>query len=282
MIALDLVVGSDSEAPIGCWAGGTCGNVLSILAYLKWDAYPVARLNGDVASQRVCADMRRWGVHLDWMDCVPTTDSPIVVHRIRRAKDGQSKHRFSWLCPNCGKWLPGFRPITVDAVERIKPTLAGASVFFFDRLSRGTLMLAAEASDCGAVVVFEPSSRGERETLGGSGCYRACRQVRGQSPSWGSGSDGGLLCYPSGNTDPRRTRAEVPSSTWPWYLQLDTSQGRYCTAAGGRLRVWRLVYSRTDCQGWCRRTGGAASRRRAGHPGCASIWSSTGGLELRF
>ena len=165
LIALDLVIGSDPETPVRCWAGGTCGNVLSILAYLGWDAYPIARMNGDVTSERICADMVRWGVHLDWTDCAPTSNSPIIVHRIRRGKDGRAKHRFSWLCPNCGKWLPAFKPITVDAVERIKPTLPGASVFFLDRLSRATLMLAAEASACGAVVVFEPSSRGDAKLM---------------------------------------------------------------------------------------------------------------------
>ena len=165
LIALDLMIGSGVEVPIRCWAGGTCGNVLSILAYLGWDAYPIARMNGDVASRHVCADMRRWGVHLDWIQCVPTTNSPIVVHRIRRDRDGRAKHRFSWVCPNCGEWLPSFKPITVSAVERIRPTLVGASVFFLDRLSRGTLMLAAEASARGAVVVFEPSSRGNAGLL---------------------------------------------------------------------------------------------------------------------
>ena len=61
--------------------------------------------------------------------------------------------------PRCGRWLPPFRAITVNAVERIKPALADASVFFLDRLSRANLDLAAEASARGAVVVFEPSGR---------------------------------------------------------------------------------------------------------------------------
>ena len=159
LIALDLVIGPDPETPVRSWAGGTCGNVLSILAYLGWDAYPVARMNGDVASERARADMARWGVHLDWTTCAPTTHTPMIVQEIRRRRDGRSDHRFSWSCPNCGKWLPAFKAITVDAVERVKPALADASVFFLDRLSRATLTLAAEASARGAVVVFEPSGK---------------------------------------------------------------------------------------------------------------------------
>ncbi len=159
LIALDLVVGVDPETPVRCWAGGTCGNVLSILAWLGWDAYPIARMGGDAASERVRADMARWGVHSEWTTCAPTTPTPIVVQEIRRGRDGRPRHRFSWSCPRCGGWLPPFRAITVSAVERIKPALADASVFFLDRLSRANLDLAAEASARGAVVVFEPSGR---------------------------------------------------------------------------------------------------------------------------
>ena len=159
LIALDLVISPDPETPVRSWAGGTCGNVLSILAYLGWDAYPIARMNDDVASDRVRADMKRWGVRLDWANCAPTTHTPMIIQEIRRRRDGRSDHRFSWSCPRCGKWLPPFKPITVDAVERVNPALADASVFFLDRLSRATLTLAAEASVRGAVVVFEPSSK---------------------------------------------------------------------------------------------------------------------------
>ena len=165
LIALDLVIGADPETPVRSWAGGTCGNVLSILAYLGWDAYPVARMNADVASDRVRADMQRWGVHLDWANCAPTTHTPMIVQEIRRRRDGRSDHRFFWSCPRCGKWLPPFKAITIDAVEEVKPALVNASVFFLDRLSRGTLILAAEASARGALVVFEPSSKSTDKLL---------------------------------------------------------------------------------------------------------------------
>ena len=165
LIALDLVIGPDPDAPVRSWAGGTCGNVLSILAYLGWDAYPIARMNHDVASERVRADMLRWGVHLDWANCAPTAHTPMIVQEIRRRRDGRTDHRFSWSCPRCGTWLPPFKAITAGAAEKVKPALAGASVFFLDRLSRGTLALAAEMSAHGALVVFEPSSKSSDKLL---------------------------------------------------------------------------------------------------------------------
>ena len=159
LIALDLVVGPEQETPVRSWAGGTCGNVLSILAYLGWDAYPVARMNDDVASNRVYADMQRWGVHMDWANCAPAAHAPMIVQEIRHRRDGQSNHRFSWSCPRCAERLPPFKALTLDAAEKVKPALTGASVFFLDRLSRGILALAAEASAQGALVVFEPSGK---------------------------------------------------------------------------------------------------------------------------
>lgn len=159
LIALDLVVGLDPQSPVRSWAGGTCGNVLSILSFHGWDAYPIARMNGDPASDRVRADMTRWGVHLDYASCSPTAHTPIIIQQIRRGRDGKPKHRFSWSCPKCGQWLPGFKAVTTAAVETVAPALKNVSVFFLDRLSRATLTLAERAAKQGAVVVFEPSGK---------------------------------------------------------------------------------------------------------------------------
>lgn len=161
LIALDLVMSSEPESPVRSWAGGTCGNVLSILAYLGWDAYPIGRMNGDPASQRVKADMKRWGVRLDFAGCAPTSHTPIIIQEIRRRRDGTPTHRFSWACPHCGQWLPSYKAVTLNAVEIIAPHLAGSAVFFMDRLSRAALTLAAKASADGAVVVFEPSGKAD-------------------------------------------------------------------------------------------------------------------------
>jgi len=160
LIALDLVLGLNPMSPVRSWAGGTCGNVLSILAYLGWDAFPIARMNGDPASERVRADLAHWGVHLDFANCSPAAHTPIIIQEIRRGKDGKLRHRFSWSCPQCGEWLPSFKPVTTAAVQAVTPALDNASVFFLDRLSRAALSLAKEASERGAVIVFEPSGKG--------------------------------------------------------------------------------------------------------------------------
>ena len=163
LIALDVVVGLDSSGPIQSYAGGTCGNVLTILAYLGWDAYPIARLNEDSASKRVRADMSRWGVKLDFSSCEPTTDTPIIVQEIKRKSDGSPTHRFTWACPQCGEWLPTFKAITLDSVETVTPALRGSAVFFIDRISRATLTLAEKAAASGAIIFFEPAGKSDEK-----------------------------------------------------------------------------------------------------------------------
>jgi sugar/nucleoside kinase (ribokinase family) len=161
LIALDLVMGAEPQSPVRSWAGGTCGNVLTILAYLGWSSFPIARMNGDPASQRVKADMKRWGVRMDFSSCSPKCHTPIVIQYIRKGRDGLPTHRFSWSCPRCGKWLPGFKAVTQDAIETVSPSLTGASAFFMDRLSRAGIELAKLAAAEGAVVIFEPSAKSD-------------------------------------------------------------------------------------------------------------------------
>jgi len=163
LIALDLVMGADPESSVQSWAGGTCGNIITILAYLGWKAFPIARMNGDPASDRVRADLRRWGVQLDFTGCTPTSHTPIIIQQIRQAQDGSPNHRFLWSCPRCGQRLPGFKAVTQDAIETVAPSLSGAAVFFMDRLSRAALTLAARASAEGAIVVFEPSGKSDEK-----------------------------------------------------------------------------------------------------------------------
>jgi sugar/nucleoside kinase (ribokinase family) len=165
LVALDIVISADAEAPMRSYAGGTCGNVMAALAYLGWESFPVARLNEDPAALRVRHDLERWGVRLDYASCRPPADTPIIIQEIRRGRDGAPTHRFSWACPKCGQWLPGFKAVTRVAIEAVADSLPGSTVFFMDRLSRASLTLAAEAARLGAVVVLEPSAKGDSRLM---------------------------------------------------------------------------------------------------------------------
>lgn len=162
LLALDIVFNTEGVREPRFYAGGTCGNVLSILSYMGWQAYPIARLNGDLASKHILEDLRRWGVHLEFTSCKPLCDTPVIIQKIKQSKSGQGQHRFHFRCPKCGACYPTYKPVYTSTIKQIVPKIKSPKVFFFDRVSRGALVLAEVCAEQGALVVFEPSAVGDR------------------------------------------------------------------------------------------------------------------------
>lgn len=163
LIALDIVVTDRDGVRPRRWAGGTCGNVLAILAYLGWRTYPAATLGDDLAAQLVLEDLKRFHVNTRFLQRSEIRHTPIVVEKIRTRVPGEPRHRFVWTCPNCGAWLPGYQAILANEAKKLVRRMPAPTVFFFDRVSRGALELARASSARGALVVFEPSGvRDER------------------------------------------------------------------------------------------------------------------------
>jgi len=160
-IALDIVIGLDDPLVPRFYAGGTTGNVTAALAYLGWQTMPISRLAEDEAGQFVKSDLERWGVDTKYLSGNFPCPTPIVIEKIFRGKDGSPKHRFLWTCPDCGAYLPSYRPVLVETVQSLKDDLPKASAFFTDRVSRSILNLAEHCKKNGAVVIFEPSGIGD-------------------------------------------------------------------------------------------------------------------------
>ena len=79
LIALDVMMDERTDAPPRLWTGGTCGNVLSILAFLGWKSLPVARLARDAASRLIVRDLKRWGVSTEFLSVGSTAPGPIII-----------------------------------------------------------------------------------------------------------------------------------------------------------------------------------------------------------
>lgn len=165
LVALDVVIADDVTAdPILC-AGGTCGNVLTALAFLGWASYPIARLRSDSASKRVIEDLKHWGVKLDFVSLSNCGSTPVVVQHIVRNGKGERSHKFSRKCPACGAWLPWYKAVKAATVPELSNRLPKTDVFYFDRTSRGAVTLAENARTKGAIVVFEPSAESDPSLL---------------------------------------------------------------------------------------------------------------------
>lgn len=161
LVALDLVVSRHREGRTQQYAGGTCGNVLTILSFFGWDAYPISRLNGDFTSRWVREDLERWGVHTDYMSLEPTGPAPVIIEWINEDKQGRRSHRYSFVCPTCGSRKPAHKPVLASAAKQLVPKIHEPDVFFFDRVSRASVLLARHSRENGAVIFFEPSGVGE-------------------------------------------------------------------------------------------------------------------------
>ena len=158
LIALDVVIPTTSDSLPQLWAGGTCGNVLTVLSLLGWESIPIARLSNDAASKQITQDFERWGVRLDYLGLDAHGSTPVIIQHIHCSAERGATHSFSRKCQSCGKRLPWYKPVRVSDAAGLFPTIPPIDVFFFDRTSAGALYLARNAAEDGALVVFEPSA----------------------------------------------------------------------------------------------------------------------------
>ncbi len=165
LIALDVVIPTGPHSLPHLWAGGTCGNVLAALAFLGWDAYPIARLADDAASRQINQDLCRWGVRPDFLGVDAAGSTPVIVQHIHCTPGRATTHSFSRKCPSCGTRLPWYKPVRASDADGILARLPKPAVFFFDRTSPGAVYLARQAAEGGALVVFEPSASASEKDL---------------------------------------------------------------------------------------------------------------------
>lgn len=187
-VALDMIEGDRHQTFA---TGGTCGNVLAILAWLGWTSEPVARLGCDAAGEFIAEELRALGVDLRYVRYDAKTATPIVVQRSVVDKSGQRTHRFTLSCPECGHWLPRFRSIVREQARSVFAEAGPAPLaFFFDRVAPGILELARWARSEGAIVMFEPSSfsdeAGFREAVELAHVLKFSRERLGHVKDFGS------------------------------------------------------------------------------------------------
>ena len=121
LISLDVLIWDGQRVPISYYVGGTCGNVMMILSYMGWDAYPIARLDGTKDGVRVLDDMNKHRVHTDF---IFTRDgkTPVIVQRNFINKDGIPTHKFESR-NNIGRFYLDFKSLTLkqanEVIERI-------------------------------------------------------------------------------------------------------------------------------------------------------------------
>ena len=152
LVALDVIY-DDIDSKPKFLAGGSCGNVLTILSYLNWNSFPLARLGKDPEGNRIIEDMRRWGVKTKFVEQNSEIHSPRIIERVSSGR--KPRHKFYLKCTH-GNWLPGRRPYLLKSLELIQHNLPKSNVFYFDRASPSALETARILKKQGAMIIFEP------------------------------------------------------------------------------------------------------------------------------
>ena len=157
LVSLDMLMRGDDETRVSCRVGGTCGNVMMILSHLGWDTYPIARLDGSQYSATMLRNMEQFGVHTDFVSTGNDGKTPIIVQHNIIDKDGHPTHKFTFRDGRGGFYL-AYSAVTIRQAQAIAEELSFVpDVFFFDRVSPATALLARTLRERGSLVVFEPS-----------------------------------------------------------------------------------------------------------------------------
>src|SRR5271156_2204943 len=111
LMALDVVMCEGRIPPAVTFAGGTCGNVLAILSYLRWKSTAVGFVGNDEAGNRVLADLISVGVGAEYLLRDASGHTPVFVQTIKKDRAGRPRHTFSNVCPSCGQELVETNPV---------------------------------------------------------------------------------------------------------------------------------------------------------------------------
>lgn len=152
LVALDVIYKDNTKQP-KFLAGGSCSNVLTILSYMEWDSYPIARLGNDAEGKRIIEDMKKWKVKTKFIQTESGTDSPRIIERIFGGKN--PKHRFYMKCEH-GNWLPRRKSVLLKSMENIRNKIPKSNVFYFDRATPSAYEIAVHLKKNGTIIMFEP------------------------------------------------------------------------------------------------------------------------------
>jgi fructokinase len=161
LIALDIVLDVNNKKAKFVSAGGSCGNVMSVLSILGWDAIPIAKLKKDPASSLILKEYKRTGINTKSVILNDEGRTPVYLQKNVGTRKGSPRHRFLISCPNCNRQFPKHKPIDPGtAAVTMNSILPKPTVFYFDKVSKGSVELARLAKKIGAVILFEPSRPG--------------------------------------------------------------------------------------------------------------------------
>ena len=150
--------------------GGTCGNVMCMLATMGWKVLPVACLDDSAEGWKITEDLKMFGCDCTYVSNTP--DGGTSLLRCTHKKDADGNHVMSVRAGSPGgSRFPKrhFLRARDEAPAFLAALKSAPAVFFFDDPAAGNRALARGLKERGALVYFEPSkvaSNAELEAVG--------------------------------------------------------------------------------------------------------------------
>lgn len=135
--------------------GGSTGNVLSILAFLGWESLPLVNLGRDHVGATIHREFTKLGANMRHVRLDRGLTSPLLY---QFAGEPSEAPRYSFACPVCGQTRRFHENLVDSGGDEFVRCAAESNVFFFDRVTAGTVRMAQAARAGGAFVFFEPAS----------------------------------------------------------------------------------------------------------------------------
>jgi len=138
--------------------GGTCGNVMSILAWLGWKALPEASLDDSPEGLKMTSDLKRYGCDCRYVTNTPCGGTTLLRCTHRRNADGSHAVSFRAGSPG-GSRFPKrhFLRVRDEAPAFLEGLDEAPGVYFFDDPAAGHRLIARTLRERGSLVYFEPS-----------------------------------------------------------------------------------------------------------------------------
>lgn len=151
LACLDII---NDEKSVLVMNGGTCANVLTVLAQLgENSALLIPKYINDLQNADFYLAFEK--LHVDLMFYEKTKQS---IPRVVETYDDSNKHIFYTKCPHCNKNLIKNKFITAPEAKALERLLLEYDVFFTDRISDGIKEIAKEFNENGEKIFYEPNS----------------------------------------------------------------------------------------------------------------------------
>lgn len=151
LACLDII---NDEKNVSVMNGGTCANVLTVLAQLGESATMLLpEYINDLQNNDFYLTLKKLNVDLIFYGKTKQN-----IPRIVEAYDDSNEHFFYTKCPYCNENLIKNKLITEREAKAVERLVTECDVFFTDRISSGIKEIAKEFNEKGAKVFYEPNS----------------------------------------------------------------------------------------------------------------------------